>query len=122
MKFNSAAVEKIEYFPDRKLNKSQILNLATNQYISAHRDVLLKGPSGAGKTFVACSLAMAAIREEIDVLYIRLPDLLINLAIARDNGVFPKLMKKYKNVQLMLLDEWLLTEITEQQIKYFRVS
>jgi len=60
---------------------------------------------------------MAAIREEIDVLYIRLPDLLMNLAIARDNGIFPKLMKKYKKVQLMVLDEWLLTELTEQQIK-----
>ena len=116
LKYSAACIESIDYFPDRKLDKSLILTLATNQYIRDQRNITLKGPSGGGKTFVACALGMAAIRNEIDVLYIRLPDLLMNLAIARDNGAYQRLMKKYKKVQLMILDEWLLTELTERQI------
>ncbi|MTW88338.1 AAA family ATPase [Virgibacillus dakarensis] len=108
---NQAAVEDIEYHPDRKLDKSQILRLATGNYIEEHHNIILKGASGNGKTYLACAFGIAACRQFYKVKYVRLPDLLDELAVARGEGVFRKVMKQYKKVNLLILDEWLLTPL-----------
>lgn len=108
---NQASIEDIEYHPDRKLDKSQILRLASCQYIEEHHNIILKGASGNGKTYLACALGIAACRQFYKVKYVRLPDLLDELAVARGEGIFQKVMKPYKNVNLLILDEWLLTPL-----------
>jgi DNA replication protein DnaC len=108
---NQASIEDIEYHPDRKLDKSQILRLATGQYIEENHNIILKGASGNGKTYLACAFGIAACRHFYRVKYIRLPDLLDELAVARGEGVFQKVMKQYKKVNLLILDEWLLTPL-----------
>ncbi|WP_088049258.1 IS21-like element helper ATPase IstB [Virgibacillus dakarensis] len=108
---NQAAVEDIEYHPDKKLDKSQILRLATGNYIEEHHNIILKGASGNGKTYLACAFGIAACRQFYKVKYVRLPDLLDELAVARGEGVFRKVMKQYKKVNLLILDEWLLTPL-----------
>lgn len=102
---NQASIEDIEYHPDRKLDKSQILRLTTGQYIEEHHNIILKSASGNGKTYLACALGIAACRQFYKVKYVRLPDLLDELAVARGEGIFQKVMKPYQKVNLLILDE-----------------
>lgn len=108
---NQASIEDIEYHPDRKLDKSQILRLAAGAYIEEHHNIILKGASGNGKTYLACAFGIAACRQLYKVKYVRLPDLLDELAVARGEGIFRKVMKQYKKADLLILDEWLLTPL-----------
>lgn len=112
-----ACIEDIEYHPDRKLDKAQILRLATGNYIEEHHNIILMGASGNGKTYLACAFGIAACRQFYKVKYIRLPDLLDELVIARGEGTYRKVMKKYKNVNLLILDEWLLTPLKETEAR-----
>lgn len=93
---SGASVEDIEYLPDRKLDKSQILRLASCAYIQEAHNVVLLGATGAGKTYIACALGMAANRNFYSAKYIRLPDLLVEIAVARGEGTYREYMKKLK--------------------------
>ena len=110
-----ATVEEIEYHEDRNLDKGQILNLATCQYIDAGHNLILKGASGSGKTFLACALGNAACRKLKTVRYIRLPELLEEMNLARAAGEFKKTLKGYKKVDLLILDDWLLRCLDSQE-------
>ena len=104
----SAVMEEIEYHENRKLDKAQLLRLAACKYIDEGHHVVLAGASGNGKTYIACALGNAACRRMKTVRYIRMPELLDELNIARSNGSLKKLMKAYKKVELLILDEWLI--------------
>ena len=110
-----AAIEEIEYFEDRNLDKGQIQRLATCQYINEGHHLILKGASGSGKTFLACALGNAACRKFKTVRYIRLPELLYELNLAKAAGEFKKTLKAYKKVELLILDEWLLRRLESQE-------
>ena len=112
-----ASVEDVEYLPERGLNKDQILRLASCAYIQEAHNVILLGATGAGKTYLACALGMAACREFYTVRYIRLPDLLVELAMARGEGTYREYMKKLKKVRLLILDEWLLYPLKENEAR-----
>jgi len=112
-----ACVEDIEYLPDRKLDKSQILRLASCAYIQEAHNIVLLGATGAGKTYLACALGMAANRNFYNTKYIRLPDLLVEIAGARGSGTYRELMRKYKKVSLLILDEWLLYSLKESEAR-----
>ena len=111
----SATVEAIEYYEDRQLDKSQILRFSTCQYVDDGHHIILKGASGNGKTYIACALGNAACRRFKSVLYIRMPELLDELNIARSCGELPKLLKGYKKVDLLIIDEWLIRCLTPQE-------
>lgn len=111
----SACIEGVEYLPDRELDKSMILKLATCAYISEGRHIILKGASGCGKTWFGCAFGNAACRKYITVRYIRLPELLNDLVVARGEGTFKKVIKAYQKVGLLILDEWLLKPLTTEQ-------
>lgn len=103
-----ACVEDIEYHLDRKLDKAQITRLSTCQYIQERHNIIILGASGAGKTYLGCAFGIAACRNFYTTKYVRLPDLLNELAIARGEGIYQKVMKTYKRVSLLIIDEWLL--------------
>ncbi len=111
----SACIEDIEYLPDRNLDKSQFLRFATCQYIAENHHIILKGASGSGKTYLACALGNAACRKYLNVKYIRMPDLLDELNVAKATGTFQKVIKSYKKVDLLILDEWLIRHLTPQE-------
>lgn len=111
----SACIEGIEYHDDRKLDKAQILRFATCQYIQDSHHIILKGASGNGKTYLACALGNAACRKFYSVKYIRMPELLDELNVAKGCGDLKKTIKSYQKVDLLILDEWLIRTLTAQE-------
>ncbi|MCD7810234.1 MAG: ATP-binding protein [Ruminococcus sp.] len=111
----SATIEGIEYHEDRKLDKAAMLRYATCKYIDDNHHIILKGASGNGKTYIACALGNAACRKFKSVRYIRMPELLDELVLARADGTFQKTVKSYRKVDLLILDEWLIRCLTPQE-------
>ncbi|TWH57303.1 DNA replication protein DnaC [Desulfitobacterium sp. LBE] len=112
-----ACLENMEYHADRKLDKAQITRLSTCAYIQDKHNIIILGASGAGKTYLSCAFGIAACRNFYTVKYIRLPDLLNELAIARGEGIYKKVMNHYKKVSLLILDEWLLVSLTQTEAR-----
>ena len=112
-----AAVEDIEYHPDRHLDKNLILKLASGHYIQNHHNIILMGASGNGKTWLSNAFGIQACRSFHKVKYIRLPELLDELETARylADGSYRKLVMKYKRIDVLIIDEWLLTTLTQEQ-------
>lgn len=110
-----ATMEGIEYLEDRKLDKALLLRLSACQYIDNGHHVILKGASGNGKTYLACALGKAACRNLKSVRYIRMPELLDALNIAKNTGELQKLLKDYKKVDLLIIDEWLIRHLTAEE-------
>lgn len=117
LRMPDACVEDIQYHEDRKLDRTTILRLASCNYIGEKQNVILKGASGNGKSYLACALGISACRNGYTAKYIRLPDLLDELALARLNGNYQKHMKAYRKVNLLILDEWLLVSLTEHEAR-----
>lgn len=111
----SANIEGIEYFDDRRLDKTQILRFATCKYLDDGHHIILKGASGNGKTYLACAIGNAACRKFKSVRYIRMPELLDELRVARSCADFKKAVKAYQKVDLLILDEWLIRCLTPQE-------
>ena len=115
--FHDACIEDIEYHADRKLDKAQITRLSTCTYIQEKHNIIILGASGAGKTYISCAFGIAGCRNFYTVKYIRLPDLLNELAVARGGGIYQKVMKQYKLVSLLILDEWLLVTLSNTEAR-----
>lgn len=112
-----ACVEDIEYHANRNLDQTQIAWLSGCDYISERHNVILLGATGSGKTYLACALGISAIRNFLTVRYMRLPDLLTELALARGNGTYRKVIQQYKKPSLLILDEWLLYPLKETEAR-----
>ncbi len=110
-----AYVGNIDYTSGRKLNRELIQRLATCEYITEHRNIFITGATGSGKTYMACAFGMEACKQRFKTQYVRLPDLLMELEMARENGTYSKVQKKYANPILLIIDEWLLLKPTEAE-------
>jgi len=110
---SGACVEDIAYHADRKLDKAMIARLASCSYIHENHNVIIMGATGVGKTYLACALAISANRNFLATRYTRLPDLFSDLAIARADGTYRKVIKQYTQAKLLILDEWLLFPLKE---------
>lgn len=115
--FSEACVEDIEYHADRKLDKAQITRLSTCNYIEEKHNIIILGASGAGKTYISSAFGITACRNFYTVKYIRLPDILNELAVARGEGSYQKVIQYYKKVALLILDEWLLVPLTNSEAR-----
>ncbi len=113
----SVTVEEIDFRAPRGLDRSTILSLASADWVKAHHNLLLTGPTGCGKSFVACALAHSAIRNGHSALYIRTPRLLSELALARGDGRYPRLLNKLARTELLVLDDFLLSATSSEEAK-----
>jgi len=108
-----ARIEDIEYREDRNLDKALIARLATCRYVEECHNIILMGATGSGKSYLACAFGNRAVQEFNTVRYVRLPELLADLALARAEGRYTKVLAQYKKVKLLILDEWLLYKLKE---------
>jgi DNA replication protein DnaC len=106
---HAAVVEDIDFRSPRGLDKGQILDLARGAWVASHHNVLISGATGCGKSFLACALAHAACRQGHSAVYLRTPRMLDDLAIGRADGRYTRLLGQLARVQLLVLDDFLLT-------------
>src|ERR1051326_4672499 len=104
-----ATVEDIDFRAARGLDRSTILNLAQAGWVASKHNLLVTGPTGAGKSFVSCALAHAAVRRGHTALYVRTPRLLAELALSRGDGRYVRRLGQLARIGLLVLDDFLLT-------------
>ena len=101
-----ATMEDLDFRTPRGLDKAGLLSLAEGRFIADHQHVIITGPTGVGKTFLACALANKACRLKHSVRYFRLGSLLSAIALARGDGSHPALMRRLERTSLLVLDDW----------------
>jgi len=111
----SASIEDLDFHMPRGLDRALIRELASGAWVTAHRNVLVVGPTGVGKTFVACALAHAALRHDHRALSLRVPRLLDELVLARADGRLPRLMAAWARLDVLILDDFGLQPLTAAQ-------
>jgi DNA replication protein DnaC len=114
---HQATVEDIDFRAPRGLDRSVILSLAQGGWVAAHHNLLVTGATGCGKSYLACALAQAAIRQGHTALYVRTPRLLDDLAISRGDGRYRTLLGQLGRAALLVLDDFLLTRATVEQAR-----
>ena len=104
-----AAIEDLDLRSPRGLNRQVMAELATARWVAHHHNVVLTGPTGVGKSWVACALAHSAIRAGHSALYVRAPRLVEDLAVGRADGRYARLLASLARTSLLVIDDFLLT-------------
>jgi len=111
----AASIEDLDLSAARGLERRFLLELAQCSWIASHLNTLVLGPTGAGKTFLACALGLAACRNNYSVRYFRTSRLLFHLAQSRLDGSFPTFLTSLAKLDLLILDDWMRDPISAAQ-------
>ena len=103
---HNAVVEDVDYRVHRGLDRALFHKLTAGEWIDAHDNLILCGPTGVGKSWLACALGHKACRDNRSVLYQRVPKLFADLALARGDGRYARIMRSLNGAQLLILDDW----------------
>lgn len=115
LKQSQACIEDIQYSAARGLEKATLRQLATCRWVLEKCNILITGMTGTGKTYLACALAQAAIRQGHRCLYKKASRLADEFTIARADGSFPSFIAKLSKVPVLIIDDWGLTPVTEPE-------
>lgn len=119
LRLPKADIHDVFYHEKRSLNRGVIEGLATGKYIEECQSIVLQGYTSTGKTFLGCALAKEACRQLHRSMYIRVPDLLNEYA---DKSLLPggkeKVLRKYSGFKVLVLDEWLLNDLSKEEIEF----
>lgn len=110
-----SCLEDIDFRHPRGLDKSLVARLADCQWIREHNNLIITGPTGVGKTYLACAFAQKACREGFTTLYLRLTKLFEDLALAKGDGRYLKLLKSFAKTDLLVLDDYGLVTLQQEQ-------
>jgi DNA replication protein DnaC len=112
---HQAVVEDVDYRAARGLDRVLFQTLAGGRWIEEAQNLIIEGPTGVGKSWLACALGHKACRDNRSVLYQRLPKMFADLALARGDGRYPRLMRAIGGVKLLILDDWGLEPLGPEQ-------
>jgi len=112
---HAASVEDVDYRAARGLDRAMFLKLAACDWIRARHNLLITGPCGLGKSWLACALGHKACREDLSVAYHRVPRLFAALALARGVGRYSRMLRSIARVDLLILDDWGPGTLTAEQ-------
>jgi len=115
LKYKSVFAEDVDYHSSRNLQRSVLKGLLQNNWLSNHQNVIITGPTGTGKTYLACVLGNQAILSDHSVYYTRISPLVSDIALARAEGTYPRWMKKMNRYDLLILDDFGLSSLSTQQ-------
>ncbi|HME68713.1 MAG TPA: IS21-like element helper ATPase IstB [Myxococcota bacterium] len=115
LRLTSACIEDVDYPARRELDRAVVRQLATCVWIEQHHNVIISGPTGVGKTYVACALAQQACRKGYRALYRRTSRLFDELTLARADGTYARLLGRLTRIDLLVLDDWGLAPVGEME-------
>jgi DNA replication protein DnaC len=115
LRLSDACIEGIDYPARRKLDKAVIRGLASCAWIHEHHNVVITGPTGVGKTYIACALAQQACRKGYRVLYRRVPRIFDEILLTRADGTYPRWLAKVARFDVVVLDDWGLVPLAESE-------
>jgi len=115
LKFPHACVEAIDYPARRELDKAVIRQLATCRWVQEHQNLIIVGATGVGKSVIGCALAAQACRKGFRAYYRRAPRLFQDLALARADGTYVRVLGKLARVDVLLIDDWGLAPLADQE-------
>ena len=110
-----ASLEDLDFKQGRGLDRSTVMSLALNQWVTSHHNILVTGPTGAGKSYLACALAQKACRDGYATLYQRVPRLLQEIAVSRLDGRYAKLIAPITKCEVLILDDLLISPLTREE-------
>ncbi len=111
-----ASVEDIDFRAPRGLDRNLMRSLVTDSgWVARHENVFLTGPTGVGKSWLACALAQKACRDGYQVLYQRAPKLFRDLALARADGTVRNLLSRLARIDVLIIDDWAMSPMTEDE-------
>jgi DNA replication protein DnaC len=115
LRLSDACIEGIDYPARRKLDKTVIRSLASCAWIQEQHNVVITGPTGVGKTYIACALAQQACRKGYRALYRRVPRIFDEILLARADGTYPRWLAKVARFDVLVLDDWGLVPLAESE-------
>jgi len=111
----SASIEDLDFRQGRGIDRSQVMALAGNQWVKSHHNILVTGPTGAGKSYLACALAQKACRDGYTTLYQRVPRILQEIAVSRLDGRYSKLIAPINKCEVLILDDLLISPMSRDE-------
>lgn len=112
---DSACIENIDFKTPRALDKSVVVRLTNSDWIKNAQNAIILGPTGVGKTYLACAIANSACRNGYPAMYKRAPRLYQEIAIARADGSYPKLMNKLVKIKLLIIDDFCIASMSDPE-------
>ncbi len=110
-----ACLEDVDFRASRGLDRQVVLSLGTCGWIQEHQNLVLTGPTGTGKSFLACAFAERACRRGFTATYVRTPRILHELAVARGDGSYERLLARLLKVELLAIDDWLVAPLRDAE-------
>ena len=108
-----ASLENVNYKARRGLNRQQVLSLGTCRWIQERQNLILTGPTGIGKSYLACAFVERACRKGFNAYYVRMPKLLYQVAVGRGDGSYVRLLNRLAKLHLLAIDDWLLAPLRD---------
>jgi DNA replication protein DnaC len=110
-----ACLENVDFRHPRRLNRQQVLSLGSCTWIQERHNLLITGPTGIGKSFLACAFVERACRRGLNAHYVRMPRLLHDVAVGRGDGSYTRLLARLAKLDLLAIDDWLLAPLRDPE-------
>jgi DNA replication protein DnaC len=115
LRISGACIEDVDYDARRDLDRAVVRQLATCRWVVEHHNVLITGATGTGKSYLACALAQQACRKGYRAVYRRASRLFSELALARADGTYPRVLAKLAKLDVLVLDDWAMAPISDAE-------